>query len=421
MRYWSRDKMETPCIRCQRTGRPIGKVTPYGVVCNSCSVHFREEKPCQLCGRHSKRLTRVARFGDGLKVCPRCATRDYKTCFQCHKYRMVAHEWNSHPYCKLCFQSPWKSCMTCYSFMPSGQGKVCSYCYWKSLFFKRLSINDDSYSNPITVALFQSYGEWLVQHCGIRKAAITLNKYTEFFSAVDLQSSLDISNYGQLVRIFKPAGLRKYQLVIQWLVETHDLTVDTVLKEQLSAQEQIFRLMNCDKLWPNQRDILNRYYNKLVEKLSLGKTSWRSIRLALTPGVGLLMACQKQYRHFPIQADVDAYLNNVAGQGAAIYGFVKFLCNEFSINLKVKKITKSLPHKEILERKLLARLHLQQDIFNVVLWAKLGLQYFYKFSARHCTKVVESNIFKSDDGIWVYLEQRFYWLPLPLISYKELG
>ena len=29
-----------PCIRCNLTNKPIGKLTEYGVVCNSCSVYL---------------------------------------------------------------------------------------------------------------------------------------------------------------------------------------------------------------------------------------------------------------------------------------------------------------------------------------------------------------------------------------------
>lgn len=77
-----------PCIRCQRIDYPIGKITEQGPVCNSCSVYFREFQACERCGVTSQRLSRISRFGDNLRVCPKCATRDYQTCQSCRRYRL---------------------------------------------------------------------------------------------------------------------------------------------------------------------------------------------------------------------------------------------------------------------------------------------------------------------------------------------
>lgn len=57
-----------PCVRCGKFNRPVGKITPYGPVCNACAVHFREARPCPLCGRSCRRLSRLSRLGSDLQI-----------------------------------------------------------------------------------------------------------------------------------------------------------------------------------------------------------------------------------------------------------------------------------------------------------------------------------------------------------------
>ncbi len=65
-----------PVFDVIRTNKPIGKLTEYGVVCNSCSVYFRPIEPCERCGTPSQKLTRISRFNDDLRSMPKmCDTR----------------------------------------------------------------------------------------------------------------------------------------------------------------------------------------------------------------------------------------------------------------------------------------------------------------------------------------------------------
>lgn len=96
--------LKKPCIRCLREGRPVGKCTKEGVVCNSCAVHYRIVKPCERCGVLTKRLTKISRFNDGLKVCTKCSVRDHQTCPMCKRHRMLepSHSNIDLKVCKKC-------------------------------------------------------------------------------------------------------------------------------------------------------------------------------------------------------------------------------------------------------------------------------------------------------------------------------
>ena len=109
-----------PCIRCNQTNKPIGKLTEYGVVCNSCSVYFRPIEPCERCGTPSQKMTRISRFNDDLRVCPKCATRDYETCPSCQKHRLLESDVSGQRMCKKCRDKPQKFCKACHSMIAAG-------------------------------------------------------------------------------------------------------------------------------------------------------------------------------------------------------------------------------------------------------------------------------------------------------------
>src|SRR3990167_6646886 len=41
---------KAPCVRCSRTGKPVGLITEYGPACTSCANHYHTPKPCEGCG-----------------------------------------------------------------------------------------------------------------------------------------------------------------------------------------------------------------------------------------------------------------------------------------------------------------------------------------------------------------------------------
>ncbi|XMC85104.1 transposase, partial [Acinetobacter baumannii] len=58
----------------------------------------------------SQKLTRISRFNDDLRVCPKCATRDYETCPSCQKHRLLESDVSGQRTCKKCRDKPQKSC-----------------------------------------------------------------------------------------------------------------------------------------------------------------------------------------------------------------------------------------------------------------------------------------------------------------------
>ncbi len=221
-------KCETnrPCILCQRIEYPLGKITAQGPVCNSCSVYFREFQACERCGVASQRLSRISRFEDNLRVCPKCATRDYQTCQSCRRYRSVEQDAVSGKMlCKKCLSCPPLQCLTCQQQIPAGCGKYCESCSWRRILGNRIKELVNTLVNPSLKGYFEEYMNWLDHEVGPHKAALLIHKHIQFFEKTNNLWRDQIPDYAPLLHRLRTSGLRKYELPIRWLVAVHYLHI----------------------------------------------------------------------------------------------------------------------------------------------------------------------------------------------------
>lgn len=133
-------KTKKACIRCGDSGKPVGKFTEYGTVCVSCAPYYRPKFPCDVCGRLSSRLTKIARLGGNLRRCERCAVSDHGTCTECRHYRIL-DDCDGRKICRLCRSGESRLCENCGVTIPAGRGVRCENCYWEDLFKKRVQMN----------------------------------------------------------------------------------------------------------------------------------------------------------------------------------------------------------------------------------------------------------------------------------------
>lgn len=204
------------CIRCHATSYSLGKITPYGPVCNSCSVYFREVENCQNCGKPSQRLRDSSRLGNSLRLCPRCVQSGYQTCPACRRYRLLKQTPDGTWLCKKCSEQGQIPCSSCQASMPAGRGRICEECYWRELVLKRIHINCAIFSSLDAANMFELFGVWLVQRVGSMKAAHTIHRYVQFFISTERRWS-PIPAYAELLEQFGAAGLRRAKLPMEWL------------------------------------------------------------------------------------------------------------------------------------------------------------------------------------------------------------
>lgn len=401
-----------PCARCGKTEYESGKLTPYGMVCNSCAPHFRDKEPCELCGTLSSRLSRNARLGNNLRLCPKCIRADHATCQACKRHRLLMLS-NGKTLCNACVEQGQKPCTLCNQLMPAGYGKICEACYWKGLLDKRTAINCATFRVAEMENHFSDFAIWLGQDVGVHKVAITINRYVPFFLAIENKFGL-IPNYSALLEHFSPAKLRKNLLPMRWMVAAGLLIVDVIAREDDTEKRRIASLLDKVGVDTAERKLLNGYYQLLINDLKHTKTTLRSVRLALSPAFSLLLIGAEMRQIPPNQRVLDAYLHKSAGQRAAVTGFVNYLRDIHSVDIKLPKLDtrkSQLNSKKKLEVELLALMKSGGDSLLNREWLSVALAYYHGLPRKAGKTVTEENIVVvGDGGIRITWNGVKYWI-----------
>lgn len=405
-----------PCIRCQCVDYCIGKITEHGPVCKSCSVYFRELQTCERCGALSKKLSRISRFEDNLRVCPKCATRDYRTCPSCQRYRLLEKNVISgQMYCKKCLNLPPHDCLTCEMKIPAGRGNYCENCSWHQTLERRIKNLVNNLGNQNLQEYFKDYARWLEQEIGSHKAALFIPKHIGFFEETNNLWNSGVPTYAMFLLKLRPSGLRRYELPVRWLVVVHKLKLDSYLKAYYSEIDQLKKLTDVCLAGSLSDQILHDYYKVLINKVDQGKTSIRSMRLAMKPASVLMSRISKSRFKLPQLWHIKHYLSEYPGQFCEIVGFINFLNLKYSAGLNISFIKNSSFLKKIrhqkLEKEILNLIQKTDDSFDTLLWVQSCLRYFHKLNRSDSLEIELSMITEVDDGYEILFKNQIYWIP----------
>ncbi|MBN6739419.1 hypothetical protein JKG47_02475 [Acidithiobacillus sp. MC6.1] len=404
--------VDRPCLRCGKTDFRVGQVTRSGPVCNSCAKYFREAEACELCGKLSKRLTRVSRFNHNLRLCPKCAHADHGNCQACHHHRLLVVTDDGRRLCKACLDGGMILCQECGQSMSAGRGAQCESCYWRSLLTKRIAMNRAAFAMPTMADHFERFGAWLAVTVGDNKAAITVNRYLSFFLEIEKVWQA-IPDYNRLVAHFGAEGLRRVRLPMRWMRETGLVVKDTAVQAEDSEKRQIAGMLKALEGDPAGLRILKGYHDTLMVRGRAGKLSLRSVRFALAPAKALLLDARKMGLKKLDQKTVDAYLAKVPGQCAALTGFVRYLREVHSADVVVSKAKDGAAQK-VRQRKLeLEMLAMMQEGGEgeefLRRWVSVGLTYFHGVPRK---LNIRMDVFRTDSvGMTIRVEGKSYWLP----------
>lgn len=412
-----------PCVRCGDKEYAIGRITPYGPVCNACSVYFRKEiRPCPRCGKSSRFLCRSIKLGFEQEVCQVCRRIDHGTCALCHKNRELLEDSLGRMVCRKCQEKGFVLCPCCGEAMPAGMGARCENCYWRELLGKRIAMASEIFSLSNHSALFREFGEWLGNECGVKKAAITLNRYLPFFQELFSLGALT-PEYSALLACFTTLGLRRNLLPMRFLGSTGKVEVDEVSKRNAADQVSIEKIISKFETGSRAREILDLYHLVLLKRLQMERIKWSSIRLALRPAASLLMATMENGHGWPTQKDLDGYLQKSPGQRATLSGFVCFLRDQFQVSLELppKSLRKQSGPRQ--------RKALEQELIGLMAGGakdgahqrkliEVALRYFHRVPLREARKMaVEDQLVKIQGGGKAVLsERKHYWLPKTLVG-----
>lgn len=408
-------EIDRPCIRCGRSNYKVGKITPYGPVCNACSPHFRPKESCEVCGRLSSVLTRVSRLAHDCRVCPRCARADYGNCEACKRRRQLIIASDGRGLCKKCMEWGVIPCPECGKPMAAGCGQRCWDCYWGQVLEKRIRLDSAAFCVPQMAEHFEAFCRWLSLRVGVPKAAITIHRYLPFFMEVE-ECWRGIPGYGDLLAQFGPSRLRKVLLVSRWLEESGHVVPDPAAKQQEAEQRSVRNILSRLPTGSKGDELLRGYLGTLMERLEGGRTSMRSVRLAMTPASALLLTAAAAECVPPSRQILDDYIARKPGQWSALCGFVKYLQVYHKVEIVMPKRAKAEPKKgrwKVLEGEMLALMREKGsgEQFRRR-WLSVALAYLHGLPRRAGLMVKESEITVVDRGFMVFYRGERYLVPM---------
>ena len=410
-----------PCVRCRRTTYAIGKVTPYGPVCNACSPYFRKTGICARCGKESRWLSKVLRLGINQPICPACQRLDHGSCALCRRNRLLYDDGAGRLLCKPCLTNGTVACRTCGKPSPAGRKGECDDCYWNRLLSKRIDIAAVVFSRKKYAELFRAFGEWLREDAGTHPAAIKINRYFEFF--LEMWSlGENIPDATTLLEHFSAGLLRKNFQPLRFLEEKGLVKITATDRTEVTERKRIKEIMAKSAETGSAHIFMIRYHDRLTERMRDGATGLSSVRLALSPALALLKTAIMNGRELPRQEDLLEYLGKVPGQRAAVSGFVCQLRDEFGAELALPS-AKLLRYKNV-RRRPENRLTLERELIELLRSEKkseegrrklveLSLRYFHRVPTEMARKMaVGDQLVKSDGGDMAVLSgKKHYWLP----------
>lgn len=407
-------KCETdePCARCGKTVYKIGKVTPYGPVCNACAPHFRQPEPCEACGRISTKLSKSKRLGGELRLCQKCARADHGTCEACRRHRQLFETEDGKKLCKACLEKDDVPCQSCGSSMPAGRGQICEACYWTETCRKRIQLDQAAFSVAKMSNAFGEFGEWLIQEVGPHKAALTIHRYLQFFLEME-KKWRRVPTYSDLLGRFSAEGLRRVRLPMRWLRDAKFIEPDPLLREMDSEQRRIKALLAELPVSTAAVRSLIKYKNCLMARVGSGDISLKTVRLSLRPAVSLLQTADSKGCKLPDQTELDQYLLEAPGQKAAITGFVNFLNKDHGIelvpNVDLKRVAER--RKKALEKEIMILAKGGcEDPKSLHRWMRVAMELFH--SKKVNRKVLQKAQIRKENGqLQVILGKTTYWLP----------
>ncbi len=357
------------CIRCNKVVSNRYKVTEYGAVCHSCSKYFRELKRCSGC-RKKKTSVSNRRLGTGdIKLfCGSCYTSTLPICSKC-KYRRkpLLFDFSKKPICRLCLLEEIRLCIYCNTEILFATGHICPTCSQLKTFNKRVKFAQSTLS-PYLSDAFNKFCEWLQNTRNIQFAAENINLYFAYFMSLDkLANNLGRTpSYEEVVKQLSVAETRKNLLVTRFLDQENIIIINQENKDYYANNDSILRYLGCFDENSFFKKSISHYYDILDKKLKEGKTSIRSIRLALTPAVKLFKCCEHYGLEKPCNKILYGFLWVSPGQKSAITGFINYLNNQYKLGLELPekntiKLIRPSESRKQLKQKFLAMLRNKQS------------------------------------------------------------
>lgn len=309
-------------------------------------------KSCSACHREKPDVSNRALKNNSALLCGSCYGKTLPICYSCgYRRKPISFTFDKKPICTICTIEVTRNCKYCNMMIPAGTGHYCSQCINTKTLNNRVKFGR-GFLSPHFSDLFSHFGDWLSARRGVQFAATHIQNYFPFFIELDKFSSDcgRIPSYQEIINQFAVVMTRKNLLVTIFLDESGIISVEESIKTNYSNLDSIERYLEIFEPTGTLSKYLTCYFSRLSVKFYAGKTSIRSVRLALTPAVKLLRSCEKFSLESPTNELLYALLWVSPGQRASITGFINHLNSSYQLGLILPKKKDLVIHKHRLSK-----------------------------------------------------------------------
>lgn len=260
---------------------------------------------------------------------------------------------------------------------------------------------------------FADFALWFGSSSGSRKAALSLSRYIRFFEDIESRWQ-QIPSYHELLEFFGPDTLRRYRKAIQWLTESSRIHLDSALRDTVAENQRIGRMLERFPTGARGRLVLGDYVAELRQRCSTGKIQLKTVRLSLTPAIGLMQASTDPDNDFPVQASVERYLADHPGQRAALGGFLSFLNKRYQARLKLPdRLETRSTRRANIENRLASLAGREWNEHTEAEWIVHALEYFHDVRGISRSQAMTIERTLDHRGMMLILEGLSYFVPTP--------
>ena len=327
---------------------------------------------------------------------------------------MLTENENGEWLCKRCREEGEVPCPGCDEPMPAGRGNQCERCYLESLADKRTKFNQAAFATPAMAYHFMEFGAWFKATRGPEKAAQRVHRFLLFFLEIEREWG-SIPGYGELLEHFGATKLRSVLLAIRWMEESRLVKPDSAAREADSDRRRIEATLGRFRPGSPAILVLESYREVLDERLEAGRSSTRSVRLALSPAAGLLETAIRLGRAVPDQKALDTYLRKAPGQRAAVSGFAAHLRDRHGAEITVPRRDPQAARRKLHSKLRAELIELMRGNAkgpqSEQRWIAASLGYFHDVPKKVAAAVAAQDVTLDRDGMNVQIAEKRYWIP----------
>ncbi len=360
------------CLRC---GKPLPRASmtvEEGSLCWPCSVHYREPKPCPVCGQMSLRLARDIKRGFADQpVCESCRRKGNVTCASCGKNRHPAGTLeNGSVVCKSCLERGDKPfvCASCGKEGKPHSKTICHACYWRKRADKRFKDSVAMFSRDWTKEAFHKfYGDLIVRQDVHKVATVSLERYFLFFAKLDASfASPKEITAESMIAAFGAEGMRRHAVPYGYLIKEKIVPelAREALEESSERRRQMLMVSRAKNTWYGS--LIERFHLHL-EKINerYAERGWKGKRRRFVPrtvsadlraasmflaslsedqGVSSLQQVQQHH--------LDRFLSDHDGYRTSIRAFLRYLDRNEKLfrKISIPTVKRNLPEDVFLSR-----------------------------------------------------------------------